>query len=511
VRTLAASLVVVCALVTPAAALADGDISIIEDRMLVSWADNTAANALIAFNPNGDRNYLVDEDAVMTPHAPCAVFGAPANRDWECPGGGLYFITLAGGAKRDQISLGGGVTLDATAVGEGGNDDLFMADGDDQLAGNSGSDNLGGGSGDDLITDGNPTDFGGTGGNDAFVGGNGNDVLDAGELRLNGDSGSGGDSLDGGPDFDTVDYSKRFQPVTVTEDGAPNDDQTLNGTSEGDNVTAAERVLGGSAGDRITGGPEGNVLEGRRGNDVLAGGLGDDTLAGGPGDDTASYAERSARVTVTLDDLPNDGAQGEHDDVAASTENVVGGSAGDSLTGGSGANVLVGGGGPDAVSALGGDDWLMGGAAADALAAGSGDDLIDARDGGADILGCGTGVDAVLGDLPDVVPPDCESAKVGGKALGRLKLGSTAVYAGGKLTVKVACPKGPFARCGAGRLSVMDTGKQLGTATFTIAAGKTASVKVAIPAAKLGARSSVTARAVARGAIGASRRVAVKR
>ena len=82
------------------------------------------------------------------------------------------------------------------------------------------------------------------------------------------------------------------------------------------------------------------------------------SVDGGDGIDTFSYSGRIEPVTVTLDDLANDG-QGDHDDNIASTiENVDGGSGADTITGTSAANVLDGQGGGDVVTGAGGSDVL---------------------------------------------------------------------------------------------------------------------------------------------------------
>jgi Ca2+-binding RTX toxin-like protein len=55
-----------------------------------------------------------------------------------------------------------------------------------------------------------------------------------------------------------------------------------------------------------------------------------------------------------------------------------------------------------------GDDTLFGGALADTIDAGPGRDVIDVRDGGADNVACGDGVDVVRYDAGDSVASDCE-------------------------------------------------------------------------------------------------------
>jgi len=96
----------------------------------------------------------------------------------------------------------------------------------------------------------------------------------------------------------------------------------------------------------------GLAIYGDAGNDTLEGGLGGDTLFGGSGDDlflTAAqadgpdsyhggqgrdvmdYGARVAPLSVSLDDVANDGEPGEQDNVASDIEIVVGGAGNDTL------------------------------------------------------------------------------------------------------------------------------------------------------------------------------------
>jgi Ca2+-binding RTX toxin-like protein len=89
-------------------------------------------------------------------------------------------------------------------------------------------------------------------------------------------------------------------------------------------------------------------------------------------------------------------------------EDLDGSVAGDSITGDGGSNTLRGGPGDDALAGGGGDDILDGGTGADVLSGDAGDDIVLARDGEADQISCGDGVDSVVADSQDVVAPDCE-------------------------------------------------------------------------------------------------------
>jgi hypothetical protein len=102
------------------------------------------------------------------------------------------------------------------------------------------------------------------------------------------------------------------------------------------------------------------------------------------------------------------------ENLGTEVERLVGGSAADTLGGGA---KLEGGAGSDALTAgaggtvlLGGegDDTLTGGAAADEFGGAAGADRIFARDGVAEVVACGEGVDVVDFDLVDQLTADCE-------------------------------------------------------------------------------------------------------
>jgi hypothetical protein len=153
------------------------------------------------------------------------------------------------------------------------------------------------------------------------------------------------------------------------------------------------------------------IVHGGAGNDTLRAD-GDSELDGGEGADvlqgdraSASYAGRTAAVTVTLDGVANDGALGEHDNAA--TGSVIGGEGRDALTGNAGANVLSGRGGDDFLAGEGGDDTIHADTGTDVVEAGPGDDRIEATID--DSVTCGAGNDVALG-LP--IPGrygDCEA------------------------------------------------------------------------------------------------------
>ena len=152
---------------------------------------------------------------------------------------------------------------------------------------------------------------------------------------------------------------------------------------------------GGTGNDRLTSGPAADALNGGDGNDVLDGGTGADFLSGGAGQDTATYASRTAGVTVSLDNVANDGAPGEKDDVRSDVENLTGGSGDDTFTGDKDSNTLIGNGGNDKLFGGDGADVLDGGTGADQLYGQNGDDFLDGGTGTDYLSGGGGTADTV--------------------------------------------------------------------------------------------------------------------
>jgi RTX calcium-binding nonapeptide repeat (4 copies) len=162
----------------------------------------------------------------------------------------------------------------------------------------------------------------------------------------------------------------------------------------------AAEITGTAGDDVLAGGPEDDAISGLLGNDRLAGGAGEDSLvggpgsddlAGGPGADVVAYPDHDG-VHVTVDDLANDGAAGELDNVQTDIEDVYGSP---------GADRLEGTAGPNTIDAGAGDDVLLGGAGEDHLFGGDGADRIEARDGIADAIDCGAGADGAVVDQSD--------------------------------------------------------------------------------------------------------------
>ena len=164
------------------------------------------------------------------------------------------------------------------------------------------------------------------------------------------------------------------------------------GTMQG---TAGNDVLTGTAGaDSIFGLAGNDAINGGAGDDDLDGGLGADDLRGGAGTDSVLYGGRDVAVAVTLNDVADDGQQGEGDNVHTDVEQIFGGDGGDRLNGNAGAQLIDGGGGDDSILDGGGRDRVYGG---------PGNDVITTFDGDFDVVDCGPGIDTATADSSDVL------------------------------------------------------------------------------------------------------------
>jgi Ca2+-binding RTX toxin-like protein len=266
--------------------------------------------------------------------------------------------TLDGGAGNDALDGGGGpdtfrggdgtdtatyasrsvgveVTIGAVA------DDGEPGEGDDVAAD---MENVTGGAGADALTGGVAANvLRGGAGKDRLFGLDGNDVLVGG---------GGPDAFAGGAGLDTADYAARTADLSLTLDGLSNDGEFR----EGDKLQDVELIVGGAGNDTFVGDVNANTFDG---------GGGADTFSGGDGADTVSYSARTTPVGVIVDDMANDGAAGEGDNVASDVENVTGGKGADQLVGSAADNVLTGGAGPDTLDGGPGSDTLTGGLGTD--------------------------------------------------------------------------------------------------------------------------------------------------
>jgi Ca2+-binding RTX toxin-like protein len=142
-------------------------------------------------------------------------------------------------------------------------------------------------------------------------------------------------------------------------------------------------------------------MDGGNGNDSLIASAGPDRFTGSTGTDTADYSAYTVAVSLSNDNLANDGAAGEHDKIDADVEIMAGGSGNDSIRGGAGSQTLIGNGGQDSLRGGAGDDSLIGGAGVDSVNGDAGADILSLVDGTADNAdgGLDGDVDTVLQDI----------------------------------------------------------------------------------------------------------------
>ena len=168
-------------------------------------------------------------------------------------------------------------------------------------------------------------------------------------------------------------------------------------------------MIGSRFPDTLTGSQANNILDGRTSNDTLSGLGGNDTFpegefatgaddfSGGEGRDAVSTAPRRAGITVDLDNVADDGAAGEGDNVRGDVEIVTSGTGSDVLIGNAAANKFESSGGTDRIEGRGGADSLFavddlaGFRRPDTVLGGAGNDRIDVVDDAADDVRCGAG------------------------------------------------------------------------------------------------------------------------
>jgi hypothetical protein len=278
--------------------------------------------------------------------------------------------------------------------------------------------------------------------------------------------------LQGGGGVDTLSISDEAElnAIPATLNGAGGNDKlqdfspanrTLDG-GDGNDV-----MFGSDGDDTLRGGPGNDEVDGEGGRDNVAGGDGDDKLYGdhfkapaadvidgGPGyDRVIDDWDVGAAVSVTLDNLANDGRPGENDNLIGIEEiegppgTYVGSDAAEKfVVGASGASSTVsGGGGNDDITTLNGSDGVDGGPGDDRIVGGFdndtitggpgrdaifadatgsfcgifsctvpfGNDTINARDGEADSIDCGIGADRAVVDAIDT-HANCETVEAAG-------------------------------------------------------------------------------------------------
>jgi Ca2+-binding RTX toxin-like protein len=341
---------------------------------------------------------------------------------------GITRIVVNAGDGDDMVNVDPSVTIEAVLNGNAGNDNLTGGSGDDSLVGGAGNDVLNGGAGWDTVDYTTSTAgitvsisgvaFGSDGlaGQDTIqttvesvIGGPSGDSVTgssvANYLRGNGGDDTlvglgGNDTLQGGVGNDTADYALSPAGVTISLDNIGTD---LDGYGGNDNVlTDVERVMGSNSADNLRGSMLANTLTGGGGNDTLVGEQGTDSLAGGTGDDTYPFRPDGTLNLGTDTISEPDNAESDTIDFQNMTtavtfnltsasqtvggfvtivlspttgiENVIGTSAGDTITGNARPNRLTGSGGNDNLSGGDNNDTLEGGAGTDGLTGGLGSD-----------------------------------------------------------------------------------------------------------------------------------------
>jgi Ca2+-binding RTX toxin-like protein len=345
----------------------------------LSWTGGSEDNNVLFREFTPGTFTVWDTKAPLTVGPGCTVVDASTA---TCPTAGIARITALAGDGDDGVDAGS-IDVPVSIDGGYGSDSIQGGDVDDTLTdvvffqccifsayndtidGNGGNDVIDGGSGEDVLRGGE--------GNDTLTGArracnNGGVCLTA-LTTLNGEAGNdllvdGRDNANdfvGGTGDDTASYEARTGDLSISLDDVNND-------GDGDNVRSdVERVIGGSGNDLLVG-RSGlvNTLEGRGGDDVLDGGAfacgrgcaflraEPDSLLGGTGSNTARYAGHEVPVAVTLGAAANGSA--DENDILVDIQNVVGGTAGDTLTGNALSNAFTGGPGNDALNGAGGLD-----------------------------------------------------------------------------------------------------------------------------------------------------------
>lgn len=322
--------------------------------------------------------------------------------------------SVRGGSAGDTITLPATGSLmvdgsvgDDTVEANGGTGILMGSDGDDTFVGGTGTVQVIGSGGNDVLVDGP--------GAQTFLGLEGRDTVDysaaAGPLRvvIDGEPGDGpeGERRDNIMDADVViggDFADQLTGGAAAEElrggagpdaleGGPGADSLVGGA--GDDSLAGnggdDRLDGGDGHDVLRGSAASDVLigaagdddlDGEDGNDHLDGGTGDDRVRGGPGADDlqggdeptgdfdwVDYSDRTEALTVTMDGVARDGADGgnERDNVHDDIEKYVGGSGRDLVKGSARNQVFQGNDGDDVIEGLRGADLFEGGTGKDVL------------------------------------------------------------------------------------------------------------------------------------------------
>ncbi|MBC8108343.1 MAG: hypothetical protein H7Z14_17285 [Anaerolineae bacterium] len=323
--------------------------------------------------------------------------------------------TILGGRGNDNINLYFGVP--------NANRNVQGRDGNDTIRGGTGHDTIDGGNGDDLLQS--------SGGNDQFAGGAGTDTADytayatvAVHVSLDGvaNDGAGAEQDNVLRDVENVygtngndliegqsdDVANVFygQAGNDTLKGGPGND-TLNGGAHHD------KLYGDAGHDALNGAQGNDFFSGGNGRDTLNGGADADTFSGGLDADTVAYGGL-INLNLSADNIANDGAPNEGDNIQIDVETLIGGAGNDVIRGSAGHNVLRGSFGNDTLIGEGGHDTLDGGQGADVFEGGAGTDTADYSDRTAPLtIGIGTQPDDGEANEHDNIKTDVENVRGG--------------------------------------------------------------------------------------------------
>ena len=380
------------------ALIEEGDIVFVADAGEVNQISVRTWSSNFSVTPYDDREqYFITDNATGATIAPgegCVqgqnlTSGAPEPKTVVCPQAGVAAIFASLGDLADTWdSERTTPNLPAVVEASEGDDRLYGSDADDILDGGDGEDEIGGDAQDTPDAGGGDTILGGPG-YDKLNGLNGDDQMDGGE---------GPDYISGGPGDDALFGGTSEDPDHLI--GEAGDDE-LYGEGGDDNPLAPDGeslLLPG-----LNGGPGNDTVSGDDGNDELRGdtlattfaGDDTDTVLGGDGQDATSYERRTNSVSITLDDVANDGevdpadpnASVENDNITSDVEKVTGSEAADHMVGAGGEENLIGEEGNDEIEGRGGNDVLEGRDGDDHLFGEAGNDEISGRAGNDEIEG----------------------------------------------------------------------------------------------------------------------------
>lgn len=193
-------------------------------------------------------------------------------------------------------------------------------------------------------------------------------------------------------------------PVQITG-GAPGNHNAVNGA-----IAASGNQVGVIYANDTSGGSNGEILQllriqtGDDADDTFLSRPGSDSYVGAGGSDTVDYSAETAALVINLATGAASGG-GATGDSFSSIENLIGGSANDSLTGDGtgnhlegrvGDDTLAGGGGGDLIEGGAGHDRLLGAGGSDTMLGGGGHDGLNGGAGQDDLFG-GAGIDTLAG------------------------------------------------------------------------------------------------------------------